>query len=339
MATNLNKMNTYVLGAGASRHAGYPLTRELFPRLAEWVKGTKFAVSDYEWAVDKIVELHGSQADFETVLAELDAPQPRAAAIRLEPSELPYVRSSLKSAVREFFDRLAERSVPSAYKDFANRKVGADDLIVTFNYDTLLERELKKANKWEVGSGYGFEICPDRTPTSPIRVLKLHGSMNWWDLIFGGATKGLGQASSVYGQRPALLPKDFEFLGYDDLCDPIFPQSEKFSGSPCLIMPLRRKKFYLQTSFGKEREPFWNNLWDQARAAVHTSKAVFILGYSMPDADERARHLLVESSGRNAEVIICAGGDTERIARTFRESGFPNVRPEPAATFEEWVRN
>ena len=54
------------------------------------------------------------------------------------------------------------------------------DTILTFNWDILHEAALWRAKKWHYADGYGFP-CSDapRQSRSSVRVLKLHGSVNW----------------------------------------------------------------------------------------------------------------------------------------------------------------
>ena len=63
--------------------------------------------------------------------------------------------------------------------------IQAEDVVVTFNYDDSLERELRRRGLWDVSQGYGFPLGKSGQP-SPVLVLKLHGSINWLALIFGG---------------------------------------------------------------------------------------------------------------------------------------------------------
>jgi hypothetical protein len=67
--------------------------------------------------------------------------------------------------------------------------IEAEDVIVTFNWDTLIERALSETGDWNCDSGYGFnpksiyrnkwETSILKQPPSSIQVLKLHGSTNW----------------------------------------------------------------------------------------------------------------------------------------------------------------
>jgi hypothetical protein len=78
-----------------------------------------------------------------------------------------YLRSDLISAFREYFYEIeAGRSGETAYDRFT-RKIDADALVVTLNYDVALERALTKARKWDIGTGYGFAAFPEREPSPP----------------------------------------------------------------------------------------------------------------------------------------------------------------------------
>lgn len=58
-------MVTYVLGAGASLHAGYPLAAELGESLREWVHRKKSESDDSRVYIDKLTELYGGLTNIE----------------------------------------------------------------------------------------------------------------------------------------------------------------------------------------------------------------------------------------------------------------------------------
>lgn len=76
----------------------------------------------------------------------------------------------------------------SAHLELAKRLTRKDS-IITFNWDTLMDRALHIAGGWSVDSGYGFSprsihrgtwCAPDREqPMVAPRLIKLHGSTNW----------------------------------------------------------------------------------------------------------------------------------------------------------------
>jgi hypothetical protein len=66
-------------------------------------------------------------------------------------------------------------------------------IVISFNYDLGAERSLQAAGLWHINDGYGFRLKQDGS-TSPVRMLKLHGSTNWRRLLFGGDSTGYGAA-------------------------------------------------------------------------------------------------------------------------------------------------
>ena len=207
-------MRVYVLGAGASVSAGYPLASQLLRELSSWLDRCDSSVHWVPWARNRIVQIRetfGSLDDFEATLGRLeeygqqrvkparqttyrqdywdiahdcmerlqgvDCGDPNIPAQGFYPQ---YLRSDLIGAFREFFYHVEElRTKANAYDDFAGRKACPDSCVITFNYDIALERALAKAGTWDIGNGYGFQFLPDR-PASKLTVYKLHGSVNWF---------------------------------------------------------------------------------------------------------------------------------------------------------------
>lgn len=69
------------------------------------------------------------------------------------------------------------------------QQISADDSVITFNWDTLLDRALFDSNKWSPDSGYIVKPCSiydctrwRKAKNEPLRgpsLIKLHGSTNW----------------------------------------------------------------------------------------------------------------------------------------------------------------
>jgi len=174
------------------------------------------------------------------------------------------------------------------------------------------------------------------TPPSKVKVLKLHGSINWYGLIFGGS-KGFGSSPSVYGDRPAVvIQDDLHYLGYDCLKDPKSAHLSCMSANSALILPVANKRFYYETAFGKEWERFFNHLWQQAETALKETQEIVIVGYSLPRFDKRARCLLLCSSNLTAAVAVCCAAQTPKIREEFLTHSFRRVDV-TYSTFEEWL--
>jgi hypothetical protein len=187
------------------------------------------------------------------------------------------------------------------YERFARDIVAPGDCVLTFNYDVSLEPHMKNQGKWRLGDGYGF-VMEDFESQSPVKMLKLHGSVNW-------------RFPVGWNGRPLIDSSEIAFLGYPGHSDSIYSRPIA-NADGTLILPTRCKQFYSQTTFGPLHKEYWDCLWLQAAWALQRSDEVLICGYSLPEFDQRARELLIKenylasievveqlrSSGRNAHA-------------------------------------
>jgi SIR2-like domain len=235
-------MTAYILGAGASAHTGYPLASRLLQALSDWLDSageSEHWVGPCRNRILQVRETFGSLDDFGGILGKLEAygykrVRPTGpVTYRQDPKDIfhdrterlrgagdgapdrpaegfypQYLRSDLIMALREFFYQAEQnRTDPTAYDSFAARKVDANSLLITLNYDVALERALAKAGKWDVGTGYDFNAFAGRDP-SPTALYKLHGSVNWF------------QAPTQENPPPLMFSRDLKLLGYEDLSEP-----------------------------------------------------------------------------------------------------------------------
>ncbi len=251
-------MTTYVFGAGASAHAGYALAANLGSKLRAWTCRNRPEGYDYWTGIDELQALYGELGNIEEILTDLDDPPSGSRASGLDPSIRERLLRNFLVALREFFDDLGKGLAP-LYSCFARSRVREGDVLITFNYDVELERELRRFELWEVGNGYGFPIDIPTIPQSKVAVLKLHGSMNWFGVVLGGRL-GAGQFSDIFGSGPVILrQRDFEYLGYPaGMRDPECTGITVPRAAPAIIMPLHHKRFYWKTICGNEWETFWN---------------------------------------------------------------------------------
>lgn len=187
----------FVLGAGFSRPAGLPLAVELFAEVrrrieSRYGRDTKFQrdVEDYleyRKACDGM-DLQEPAIDLEELMSFLDIEH----FLKLRGSDTWSQEGNesqlmIRKAIGEVIhgrtppaDRL-----PDAYYRFAER-LSPHDTIITFNYDILLERALEHV-------GQPYRLFPNRfksigrhsnvvdSDTEEVTVLKLHGSVDWFD--------------------------------------------------------------------------------------------------------------------------------------------------------------
>ncbi len=145
-----------------------------------------------------------------------------------------------------------------------HRKLAASldsrDSVVSFNYDCLMDRALAgwAGRRWDPQHGYAFEVrsglegwknhagARGRPFKQTIQLLKPHGSFNW-----RRTTK----------RTIALREDEYE---------------ERAAHELVIVPPLWQKSF--------EDEPY-PSIWRAATIALSSVKALFVVGYSMPETD------------------------------------------------------
>lgn len=329
----------YILGAGASKHVGYPLISEMGKEMLEWMAA--FPNGYFRPAADFVAEQFGIAPNIEDVITHLEStirsltgsqvPDQRSNRIRLGT-----VRGHFLEAMREWFQEIHLYPAP-AYAKFADDVIAAGDTVITFNYDDSLERELTRAGKWDVSQGYGFPLGKTGK-ASPVLVLKPHGSINWLASLFSGRTSGAAQvdAGMTLGHQPVIHKADLEFLGYKDFEGHLYPGGGALVS---LILPGRTKEFFYRTSVGTEWEGFFESLWTQGREALKQADRLVICGYSMLPVDKRASDMILNATSKDTEVEIICGSQGRRIEADFRNTGFHRVSVDARGRFEQWVEN
>lgn len=337
-------MTTYVLGAGASHDAGYPLAKEMASKLLQWMKNSRHDpnsyAAQYPGTAVFLEERFGHFENIEdlvtTIQDQIDEYENGTREQRAQRSLIAHEYGVFKNAVRAWFAEIQQGPALAspAYRDFARDIVVKGDCIITFNYDVSLERELKRAEKFEIGDGYGFRI-EDLPEGSATKILKLHGSTSWLALLFGGITSGFFQPGSTLGMRPVIGRNELSFLGYPNAVDPIFTRGG--AALPVMIFPARSKDFYFAANTGVEYAGFWNDLWRQAEVALQSATRVVICGYSLQTVDDRARELLLKLPKKSAEIVVGSGDDTDRIVREYSQRGYTRASAADEPWFMNWV--
>ncbi len=156
----------------------------------------------------------------------------------------------------------------------------AEDAIVTFNYDCLMDDALRrKAGRgWNPERSYGFEIqdaavagwrpeTPRGRPArTPIALLKLHGSLNW-------------DRSGGSESRQLVLRDD--------------PYTHSRRAAAEVVPPVWDKTI-------KEDEVL-KHIWKEARRTLPTGPVLLTIGYSVPPTDLLSQALIRIAASERAE--------------------------------------
>jgi hypothetical protein len=179
-------MTTFVLGAGASRHAGYPLASELGDALVAWLAQHPTLVNEmYGSNIRELHEVYGNLQNLEQILTDLEECPSESRPATMNAVARRYATTNIRAMIPEFFRFLRQRPA-GLYERLARERIQPGDVVITFYYDLALERELRRAGLWEIDDGYGFPLGINEIPQSRVTVLKLHGSANWLEVLFEG---------------------------------------------------------------------------------------------------------------------------------------------------------
>lgn len=176
------------------------------------------------------------------------------------------------------------------------------DTIISFNYDLLIDDALRNL---EIPFSYGLstddanfltaEVCrPEPVAEDTIRVLKLHGSVNW-----AGPSKG-SEKLCIYDSYDEVRKKD---------------------QSPFLAPPTWRKILGGQLSV----------VWDKAVESLRTATRLFVIGYSIPPTDQHFKYLLAAGLQSNIslrDVVFVNLGLIRSEEEELRNRLFTILRPE-----------
>lgn len=320
------QMTTYVLGAGASFHAGYPLCSALWAQMATWVIGSQPGDSEYRRAIETVVAIDGPVVDVERMFTNLVLGT--GAFQALTQNQVKKLAGTIQRCLRDYLKSICDQRLASPlYAAFADR-IEHGDRIITFNYDVALENALIKAEKFGVKNGYGDSLVVDwNEPDSQVKVLKLHGSINWLGILFPKVKPcHFGSAPSDSLGGPFVDNRDSALTKYSNkVLDRRIQISGDAGSALTLVLPTYEKRFSVPTSLGDEWGPFFESLWSQAAEAVQQSDRIVIIGYSVPEADHRARALLLWGTNKRAEVSLCCADSNETLKRSFQTHGFWRV--------------
>jgi hypothetical protein len=319
----------FFLGAGFSRPAGLPLADDLLEpvldevRLSAGVRGTKLdkSIDRYRAYLGATTGQSPEKLNFEELATYLDHEH----VLGLRGSDTWSDEGNedqlmLRWGIGAVLNRMTPRpdAVPDLYIDFARRMRGGD-VVVTFNYDLVLERSLEAAGVSYRRFPHRYSGCypalsyvDSERDEGEVVVLKVHGSIDWvsrahfhkyYELprsdLDDASRSGLRDRHQVFGSSPCTptrplvegpRPDDDPLSDVYVLEDPD-PYYAEFntwwSAAPLLLTPSQAKLYY-----GAPLREFWNGI----NRTSTTWGALAVIGYSLPLGDPYTKQVLYELS-------------------------------------------
>jgi hypothetical protein len=299
MADRTQTHRLFLLGAGFSRASGLPLASDLAP-LVRAVAAECLSVS----TPDGFSHLNDAFDRYETYLADVDpdtefdleefgAWLDWEHTLRLRGSDTfsDYGNEAglqLRWAIGKVLHDRTPLAVPQLYVEFA-RRLTTTDVVLTLNYDLLLESALKEV-------GLPFRRFPTRfseihehsstvDPNGPdeLLLMKLHGSIDWTYAVrdewggLGGASDRLATFPLVDGPRPAEDPLERIAVIRAEQLAGYYGSRHAWYRHPTLLMPPSSAK----PMAGSPLVPLWNGVG----LFAYMLGGFSVIGCSLPPGD------------------------------------------------------
>lgn len=169
------------------------------------------------------------------------------------------------------------------YHESLAKALNAADTVISFNYDCLMDSALAahSGGSWSATDGYGLNIVSGaqhwdskrprrgKRPAQPIRLLKLHGSLNW------------DRSAPISGAAPGSIglrqdPYEVTARNRDEIVPPV----------------------WAKTIGG---DAVFRELWKEARRVLPTGPVLVVVGYSVPPTDLLSQALIRVASAERAK--------------------------------------
>ncbi len=302
----------FILGAGFSAPAGLPLAKSLLERVREDVRGN---FRDFGWEgsleqeIGEWASLYpGQSIDLERVLAYSH----RKHYLRLLGSDEYFEHGSrsiaaARTAIQRILIQATPSDTPTLYRDFAER-LCPNDVVLTFNYDTLLEQALDDIGKpYTLTPEWWLKTDPGGFEPKFVDLLKLHGSIDWYDRYYHDDAMrwhteeghDVPNRDPIFGPSPSvpseplsrgpteafgshILPRVFRVPNHTEYF-PIGGGPGATNVVPFVLPPAYDKLLGYDAIL---------DLWENLHRTLGAFSSIVIIGYSFPSYDSYAYEAL-----------------------------------------------
>lgn len=341
MASFVSSGRVFVLGAGASVFAGYPIAAGLMPFIRTFNSREVVAQQNASQIISKIdeAEIHfrrnvkrdsGDGTNLEELLTYLELYGSFPGTMFHSNPWISHDSDSVRRIITDKFldyqydlniwgkgaSELARqrRHVAEAWAKLLRK----GDVILTFNWDILHEIIFWHAGLWSYKDGYGFTcgLQGHLERDTEILLLKLHGSVNWaQDNENDNVSEIANVGDFLAGSR------DFDSRTH-------FSQAQRDSGRK-LVLPTYLKDI--------SANKVLLDMWTRADSLLEQARELFVVGYSLNPVDHPARLLFGTALSKNTtlrQVTVVSPAPTEWPHFLLQvDKTLVNVRQK----FEDWV--
>ena len=307
-----------VLGAGATKACGGPLTADILPdALALRAQARPDLTALIETFLGENFHLPPTAArrksdypSLPTLLSlidlALDRKQPFGA--KWDADRLTLVRAAFEYAIYALIDDRLRKNPTNVHFDLFSRFDANPPIVITTNYDIIADNAMMAVARQKpspAGAGpdtalrfpdYGCDISTARYRDRPKwgTLLKIHGSLNWLYCPNCHAME-VGIADSERWMANEAWDINIKSVDQQYTSDRICCEDCETRLAPLLIAPTHRKDY---------RNPHVGQIWFKAERALRAAKNVVFIGYSLPDDDVEVMYLLKRGLSRpNGEKV------------------------------------
>lgn len=259
----------FLLGAGFSVPAGFPQMGELFNELRKfydtYISGKPHIF--LENAIDDFdiydIGVFGEEKNFEKFISLLDIGIQENKVFK---SNFIKIKKAWICLLALFLhNKLFQLKNEEFYKSFFSKFNPKSDIIISFNWDNLVEHILNNMGiKWRYANDF-------HSQDESLVLYKLHGSINWFSInSFWFITIN----KSVNNLKP--LDNDKYWSTMQELNKILDLSNLKEIIEPFIIAPTYLKKY---------KDSGLSSLWESAEMKLADANEIVIIGYSFPELD------------------------------------------------------
>jgi len=315
----------FILGAGASAEAGAPLMANFLDVASDLRNGHYLSEAESEdfelvFRARSLLQQAHSKAqldihNLESVFAAFEMAQLTGSLGDLEDHDLAGLSQAMQRVIGTTLDRSIRYSTsstsggeidaraPFPYEDFvkllqrftSNENGEGRASVITFNYDLCLDFAC-----WRRDTGVDY-CLPDGQQTQGIRVLKLHGSLNWarcgchhvWPVGLDDLLGSREQLRERFSEASRHNRRAHLSMTQGMQSERPCPACGKAGRGPMMVPPT-----YSKAQHHEQLKPVWR----AAAAELATAENIFVSGYSLPEGDHFFRYLY--ALGTTSKTIL-----------------------------------
>lgn len=317
----------FILGAGASHQGGAPLMWNFLSEAKRISRNSGLAsyADDFRRvfdAIDKLQIVHSKTnldiQNVEVLFSALDMglllhkypDKDRESTIATIESLKKVIAITLEQTL-EFAGVPGSLSAPKPYPAFAQLlkellDTGHRVSVITFNYDIALDYALDQESI-EIDYRLGEAV-------RGIKVLKLHGSLNW--SFRDNESKVVAWPIRLIVSKftfPPQLPgryKLYHHLPVTSVLPKLHSLSESYSSEPFIVPPTWNKA---------EHNKGLELVWAAAATELESAEFIYIIGYSLPSTDTFFHYLYALGTVGSPFERICIYNPDGKVHQRFRE--------------------